>query len=161
MAMTVMNNSAAMLSLGELNKNITEMGKRQKKLSSGMKINSAGDDASSYAISERMRAQLRSLDQDEQNVKNGASLLKVGDGGISNIVDELRNLKELAINAANDSNTDADRAIIQKEFNEKMANIDDIASTTNFNGINLLDGTWKRPTTHVVTRPVIPSCAKP
>lgn len=157
MAMTVMNNSAAMLSLGELNKNITEMGKRQKKLSSGMKINSAGDDASSYAISERMRAQLRSLDQDEQNVKNGASLLKVGDGGISNIVDELRNLKELAINAANDSNTDADRAIIQKEFNEKMANIDDIASTTNFNGINLLDGTWKRPTTHVVTRPVIPN----
>ena len=157
MAMTVMNNSAAMLSLGELNKNITEMGKRQRKLSSGMKINSAGDDASSYAISERMRAQLRSLDQDEQNVKNGASLLKVGDGGISNIVDELRNLKELAINAANDSNTDADRAIIQKEFNEKMANIDDIASTTNFNGINLLDGTWKRPTTHVVTRPVIPN----
>ena len=76
MAMTVMNNSAAMLSLGELNKNITEMGKRQKKLSSGMKINSAGDDASAYAISERMRVQIRALNQDVENVKNGSSILR-------------------------------------------------------------------------------------
>lgn len=156
MAMTVMNNSAAMLSLGELNKNITEMGKRQKKLSSGMKINSAGDDASSYAISERMRAQLRSLDQDVDNVKKGTTLLNVAGGAIDNIVDELRNMKEMAINAANDHNTDQDRATLQKELEQKLANIDDIASTTNFNNKILLDGRYSRAGVKVMRTVVEP-----
>lgn len=157
MAMTVMNNSAAMLSLGELNKNITEMGKRQRKLSSGMKINSAGDDASSYAISERMRAQLRSLDQDVDNVKKGTTLLNVAGGAIDNIVDELRNMKEMAINAANDHNTDQDRATLQKELEQKLANIDDIASTTNFNNKILLDGRYSRAGVKVLRRQVTPN----
>lgn len=148
MAMTVMNNSAAMLSLGELNKNITEMGKRQKKLSSGMKINSAGDDASSYAISERMRVKLRALDQDVDNVKKGTTLLNVAGGAIDNIVDELRNMKEMAINAANDHNTDKDRATLQKEFEQKMQNIDDIAASTNYNGRYLLNGDYFSPKTY-------------
>lgn len=144
MAMSILNNTASMLSLGELNKNISSFGKQQKKLASGMRINSAGDDASAYAISEKMRAHIRALNQDRVNVKTGSSLLRVADGGINNIVDELRNLKELAINAANDHNTDADRAIIQKEFDQKKANIDDIATTTNYNGKPLLDGTYRR-----------------
>ena len=148
MAMAVMNNSAAMLSLGELNKNITEMGKRQKKLSSGMKINSAGDDASSYAISERMRVKLRALDQDVDNVKKGTTLLNVAGGAIDNIVDELRNMKEMAINAANDHNTDKDRATLQKEFEQKMQNIDDIAASTNYNGRYLLNGDYFSPKTY-------------
>ena len=130
------------MTLGELNKNISNQGKSAKKLASGMKINSAGDDASAYSISERMRAQLRSLDQDIDNVKNGRALLKVAAGGIDNIVDELRNLKELALNAANDTNTDEDRATIQKEFDQKMANINDIAQETNYNGKILLDGRY-------------------
>ena len=134
----------AVRGLGQLNKNISEAAKDLKKLSSGMKINGAGDDASGYAISERMRVQIRSLDQDVQNVKNGRSLLNLAAGAIDNIVDELRNLKELALNAANDTNTDDDRAIIQKEFDNRTANINDIASTTNYNGIPLLDGRWNR-----------------
>lgn len=144
MAMSILNNTVSMLSLGELNKNISAFGKQQKKLASGMRINSAGDDASGYAISEKMRAHIRTLDQDRLNVRTGSSLLRVADGGINNIVDELRNLKELAINAANDHNTDADRAIIQKEFDQKKANIDDIATTTNYNGKMLLDGRYYR-----------------
>ena len=144
MAMTIMNNTGAMLTLGQLNKNISKVGKELKKASSGMKLNSAGDDASGYAISEKMRVRLRGLNQDEQNVKNGKSLLHVAEGGIQNIVDELRSLKELALNSANDHNTDLDRATIQKEFDSRKANINDIASETNYNGKILLDGTYAR-----------------
>ncbi len=144
MAMTIMNNTSAMLTLGQLNKNISKVGKELKKASSGMKLNSAGDDASAYSISEKMRVRIRGLNQDEQNVKNGKSLLKVGAGGIDNIVDELRNLKELALNAANDHNTDLDRATLQKEFDQRTANINDIAATTNYNGKTLLDGSYRR-----------------
>ena len=74
MAMTIMNNTGAMLTLGQLNKNISKVGKDLQKVSSGMKLNSAGDDASGYAISEKMRVRIRSLDQDEMNVQNGALL---------------------------------------------------------------------------------------
>ena len=144
MAMTIMNNTGAMLTLGQLNKNISKVGKELKKASSGMKLNSAGDDASGYAISEKMRVRLRGLNQDEQNVKNGKSLLHVAEGGIQNIVDELRSLKELALNSANDHNTDLDRATIQKEFDSRKANINDIASETNYNGKILLDGRYGR-----------------
>ena len=69
MAMTIMNNTSAMLTLGQLNKNISKVGKELKKVSSGMKLNSAGDDASGYSISEKMRAQIRGLEQDVQNVQ--------------------------------------------------------------------------------------------
>lgn len=144
MAFTVMNNPSAMMSLGELNKNINNQGKSQKKLATGMKINGAGDDASAYAISERMRAHLRALNQDTDNVRNGRAMLNVAAGGIDSIVQELRNLKELAIKSANDSNTDKDRETIQKEFEQKMANIDDIATETNYNGKLLLDGRYGR-----------------
>ena len=83
-----------------------------------MKLNSAGDDASAYSISEKMSVQIRSLSQDIENVQKGKSMLDVGASGIDNIIDELRNLKELAINAANDHNTDKDRAAIQKEYSK-------------------------------------------
>ncbi len=144
MAMTIMNNTGAMLTLGQLNKNISKAGKELKKVSSGMKLNSAGDDASGYAISEKMRVRIRGLYQDEQNVKNGKALLHVAEGGIQNIVDELRSLKELALNSANDHNTDLDRVTIQKEFDSRKANINDIASETNYNGKILLDGRYGR-----------------
>lgn len=140
MSMVVQHNAAAQLALGELNKNINKVGDLLTKVSSGQRINSAKDDSAMYAISEKMREQIRSLLQDNQNVQNGSALFKVAEGGINNIVEELRNLKELAINAANDTNTDSDRATIQKEFVQKIANINDIATTTNYNGKTLLDG---------------------
>ena len=90
-----------------------------------------------------MREQLRSLEQDIQNVQNGSSMLKTAHGGIENIVDELRSLKELSINAANDSNTDEDRKIIQKEFDQRRENIDEIAQWTTYNTKPLLDGTYR------------------
>ena len=145
MAMTVLNNSAAMMTLGELNKNITKVGKSLSKISTGQRIVYAGDNAADYGISETMRAKIRSLEQDVKNVQNGSSLLKTALGGIQNIVDELRELKELAIDAANDSNTDADRATMQKVLEQKRANIDNIATSTNFNSKSMLDGNYEKP----------------
>ena len=144
MAMTVMHNNMSMAALGELQKNNRSLGKTLKKVATGMRLNSAGDGASAYAISERMRVQLRTLSQDEQNVKNGRDLLAVADGGIQNIIAQLRTMKELAINAANDTNTDADRATIQKEFDARRDGIEEIAVETNYNGKRLLDGSWWR-----------------
>ena len=143
MAMTLLNDSSISLSLGELNKNINKVGKALTKLSSGQRINGASDDTASFAISEKMREQLRSLEQDIQNVQNGSSMLKTAHGGIENIIEELRSLKELAIDAANDSNTDEDRKTIQKEFDKRKDTINDIASWTTYNTKPLLDGTYE------------------
>ena len=128
------------MTLGELNKNVTALGKQLKKVATGTKITSAGDGTADYVISERMRVMVRGLEQDKQNIQNGQSLLKVAGGAIDNIVDELRNMKAMAINAANDTNTDADRATIQKEFDVRREGINEIAVETTYNGKRLLDG---------------------
>ena len=149
--MTILNNSSTALSLGELNKNINKLGKALAKVSSGQRIIGASEDSASFAISEKMREQIRSLEQDIQNVQNGSSMLKTAWGGIDNIVDELRSLRELAIDAANDSNTDEDRKIIQKEFDKRKDTIDDIATWTNYNSKSLIDGKYYSPkVTHTI-----------
>ncbi|BEU86882.1 flagellin [Selenomonas sp. TAMA-11512] len=139
MPMVVKNNMMAQNTLNTLNKNSKSQQKNMEKASSGMKINGAVDDASGYAISERMRVQIRSLDQDFQNTQNGNSMLKVAEGAIASTVDILKSMKEKAINAANDTNTDVDRAIIQKEWDQMIDQIDDNANIT-FNGMTLVDG---------------------
>ena len=139
MAMVVKNNVAALNTLNILNVNSAALNKSLEKVSSGMKINSAADDASGYAISERMRVQIRSLDQDKQNTQNGNSMMKVAEGAVSSTVDILKTLKEKVINAANDTNTDADRATIQKELDQSIDQINDNANVT-FNGQYLVDG---------------------
>ena len=139
MSMVVKNNMGAVRTLNILNKNSNALSKSLAKLSSGMKINSAQDDASGYAISERMRVQIRSLEQDIQNTQNALSLMKTAEGAVSSTVEILKALKEKAINAANDSNTDSDRQIIQKEMDQFIDQIDDNALVT-FNGKYLVDG---------------------
>ena len=139
MAMVVKNNMSAISTLNTLNKNSSALAKSLQKVSSGMKINSAADDASGYAISERMRVQIRGLDQSNQNTQNGSSMMKVAEGAVSSTVDILKTLKEKAINAANDTNTDSDRQTIQKELNQSIDQIDDNANVT-YNGKYLVDG---------------------
>ena len=139
MAMVVKNNMPAVNTLNTLNKNESALSKSLQKVSSGMKINSAGDDASGMAISERMRVQVRALDQDDDNTKNGSALLRTAEGAVQSTIEILRTLKEKAINAANDTNTDEDRAVIQKEIDRLIDQIDDNALTT-YNGKYLIDG---------------------
>ena len=139
MAMVVKNNMPAVNTLNTLNANESALSKSLQKVSSGMKINSAGDDASGMAISERMRVQVRSLDQDDNNTKNGSALLRTAEGAVQSTIEILKTLKEKAINAANDTNTDEDRAVIQKEVDHLIDQIDENALTT-YNGKYLIDG---------------------
>lgn len=152
MAMVVKNNLSAKNTLNELNKNEKARTKNLKNLSTGMKINSAEDDASGYAISEKMQTQIRSLSQDLDNTQTAMSMLKVAEGGVQSTVDILSTLKEKVINAANDTNTDADRAIIQKELDQAVSQIDENANVM-YNGKIVLDGSHNNevnPATYTV-----------
>jgi len=141
---------SAINTLNTLNKNTNALKKSLEKVSSGMKINSAADDASGYAISERMRVQIRSLDAANQNAQNGGSMLKVAEGAVSSTVEILKTLKEKAVTAANDTNTDADRATIQKELDQSIDQINDNANVT-FNGQYLVDGSHNKKTAKTTT----------
>lgn len=134
-----MHNGAAAQSLITLGNNNSRLNKALAKISSGMKINSAGDGAAEYAISERMRVQIRGLGQDVQNAQTGQNILRTAEGAAQSTIDILKTLKEKAINAANDHNTDLDRATIQKEVDELIDQIDHNANVS-YNGKTLLNG---------------------
>ena len=136
--MKVMNNSSAMLALGELKKNQSSLDKQLKKVATGMKINSAGDGASEYSITEKMRVRIRALGQNDANVKKGADMLSLAEAGIQNQISILRTVKEKAILAHNDTNTDVDRKIIQKEINQGYQQMADIAADTMYNNRRVL-----------------------
>ena len=143
MGMVVKNNISALNTLNTMNRNNSALSKSLEKVSSGMKINSAADDASGYAISEKMRVQIRSLDQANRNAQNGNKLLKTAEGAVSSTLDILKTLKEKVVNAANDTNTTADRQIIQDELNQAIDQINDNANVT-FNGKTLVDGSMNK-----------------
>lgn len=143
MGMVVKNNISALNTLNTMNRNNSALSKSLEKVSSGMKINSAADDASGYAISEKMRVQIRSLDQANQNAQNGNKLLKTAEGAVSSTLDILKTLKEKVVNAANDTNTTANRQIIQDELNQAIDQINDNANVT-FNGKTLVDGSMNK-----------------
>jgi len=150
MAMVVKNNMSAVRTLSTLNKNNTALQDSLSKVSSGLKIDTAKDDASGYAISERMRVQIRSLDQANQNSQNASSLMKNAEGAVERTIDILRTLKQKAIDAASDTNTDDDRATIQKELDQLIDQIDDNALIT-FNGKYLLEGSRAQSGSAVAT----------
>jgi flagellin len=139
MSLVVKNNLSALSTLNIMNTNSTALNKSLKKVSSGMKINSAADDASGYQISERMRVQIKSLDQANQNTQNGSSLLKTAEGAVSSTVEIIKTLKQKVLNAANGTNTDSDLAAIQSEMNQSIDQINDNSNVT-FNGKYLVDG---------------------
>lgn len=140
MASMIKNNMPSLRTLNQLNKNTNLLAKSLQKVSSGMKINSAADSASAYSISEGMRVQLRALDQCNANTKTGANMLSVAAGAIDNQIDLIKRMKEIALDAANDTNTDADRAIMQKEVNGRLMELNSISYSTEYNGRQLLNG---------------------
>lgn len=115
-----------------------------QRLSSGLRINSAKDDAAGLAISERMGAQVRGLNQAARNANDAISLSQTAEGAISGMGDNLQRLRELAVQAANSTNSASDRATIQSEVAQLVTEIDRVATTTEFNGIKLLDGTFTK-----------------
>lgn len=140
MGMSIYNNLTAMSALHENNRNEKSLAKMLKRAASGMKINSAGDDASGYAISEKMRVKLRALEQNDCNVKNGASMLRTASGAVQEQTNLLKTIKQKVIDASNDTNTDQDREVIQKEIDHCYSQMADIVYDTEFNGEKILLG---------------------
>jgi flagellin len=113
-----------------------------EKLSSGYRINRAGDDAAGLSISEKMRGQIRGLNQASDNAQNGVSLIQTAEGALNEIHSVLQRMRELSVQAANDTNVTADRTAITTEQNALVSEINRIASQTQFNKMNLLDGSF-------------------
>ncbi|GAA0079101.1 hypothetical protein UT300005_34800 [Clostridium sp. CTA-5] len=120
--------------------NVTKSGKAMEKLSSGLRINRAGDDAAGLAISEKMRGQIRGLDQATRNSQDGISMLQTAEGSLNETHSILQRMKELATQASNDTNVGVDRKEIQKEMNQLSSEINRIGNTTEFNTKSLLKG---------------------
>ena len=120
--------------------------KDMEKLSSGMKINRAGDDASGLAVSEKMRSQIRGLNQASRNAQNGISFIQVSEAYLQETTDIMHRIRELAVQAANGIYSDEDRMYIQVEVSQLVAEVDRIASHAQFNGMNMLTGRFARAT---------------
>ena len=138
--MVISHNLLAMNAQRQFNITGTQKKKSTEKLASGYKINRAADDAAGLAISEKMRRQIRGLDQGARNTQDGISLLQVADGALSEVHDMLHRMSELAVQAANDTNTSDDRAAIQQEINQIVSEIDRIGNGTEFNTRKLFKG---------------------
>ncbi|MCR4579790.1 MAG: flagellin [Treponema sp.] len=120
--------------------------KSMEKLSSGMKINRAGDDASGLAVSEKMRAQIRGLNQASENAQNGISFIQTTEGYLQETTDIIQRIRELAVQSSNGIYSSEDRMQIQVEVSSLIAEVDRIASAAQFNGMNMLTGRFARPT---------------
>ena len=146
--MRIQHNIAALNSYRNLTGNNNAVSKNLEKLSSGYKINRAGDDAAGLAISEKMRAQITGLNTAQKNAQDGVSLVQTAEGALTEVHSMLNRMVELADQSANGTYDDAvDRANLQKEIASLKDEIDRIADATNFNGINLLDGSLSTNTT--------------
>ena len=140
--MRIQHNIMAMNAYRNYTNNVAAMKKNLEKLSSGYKINRAGDDAAGLAISEKMRAQITGLQTAQKNAKDGISLVQTAEGALTEVHDMLNRMVELATQSANGTyDNTTDRYQMQKEVNQLLEEIDRIADSSNFNGINLLDGT--------------------
>ena len=141
MSMVVQHNLSSMNTNRQLGISTNELSKSTEKLSSGYRINRAGDDAAGLKISEKMRSQIRGLDQASDNAANGISLIQTAEGALNETHAILQRMNELAVQGANDTNEDIDRDAINEELRALTEEIDRISSTTQFNKKNLLDGT--------------------
>jgi len=140
--MIIQHNLMAANSNRQLGITTNDQAKNTEKLSSGYRINRAGDDAAGLSISEKMRSQIRGLEKASTNAQDGISLIQTAEGALNEAHAILQRMNELATQAANDTNTTADRNAIQAEINQLTSEIDRIQSTTAFNTMNLLDGTF-------------------
>lgn len=140
--MVVQHNLSAMNTNRQLGITTSAQAKSTEKLSSGYRINRAADDAAGLSISEKMRSQIRGLDKASSNAQDGVSLIQTAEGALNETHSILQRMNELATQAANDTNTTADRNAIQEEINQLTSEIDRIQSTTQFNTMNLIDGSF-------------------
>jgi flagellin len=143
MGLNVNTNVESLNAQRNLSKSQASLANSMQRLSSGLRINSAKDDAAGLAITDRMTAQVRGMNQAARNANDGISLAQTAEGALSEVTNILQRMRELSVQSANASNSDADRSSLNSEFAQLKEEIDRIADTTQFNGKTLLDGTFK------------------
>jgi flagellin len=151
MALTIQTNVASLGAQRNLNKTQQQMGVSLGRLSSGLRINSAADDAAGLAISEKMRAQVRGLAQAERNAMDGVSLIQTAESAMNEVSGILTRMRELSVQSANGTLGSTERGFINQEFGALRDEIDRIAQVTEFNGASLLDGSSTNVTFQVGT----------
>ncbi len=142
MAQVINTNVSSLNAQRQLNRSSMAQSKAMERLSSGLRINSARDDAAGLGISDRMTSQIRGLDQSVRNANDGISLAQTAEGALQESTNILQRMRELAVQSANDSNTATDRDNLQKEVTQLQSELNRIANTTTFNGKKLLDGSF-------------------
>lgn len=142
MALAVNTNLLALNGQRNLNQSAMGVSSALQRLSSGLRINSAKDDAAGLAISSRMTSQVRGLDQAIRNANDGISVAQVAEGALQEVTNSLQRMRELAVQSANDTNSSSDRASLQAEVTQLQSEMTRISSTTEFNGTKVLDGTF-------------------
>lgn len=147
--MVVQHNVTAMNTSRQLGITTTGLQKSTEKLSSGYKINRAADDAAGLSISEKMRNQIRGLNKAASNAQDGISLVQTAEGALNEVHSMLQRISELAVQASSDINATADRTAVNDEITQLTTEIDRVASTTQFNKMNILDGTFKNKSIQV------------
>ncbi len=140
MGLRINTNIASMTAQRALSSVTDRLARNYQRLSTGLRIATAADDAAGLAISERLRAQIRSLDQSRRNAADGISLVQTGEGALSEVGDILVRLRELAVQASNGTVSSQDRSTLDEEFQQLVDEVDRIGRGTEFNGIRLLDG---------------------
>ena len=144
--MVINHNMSAMFANRQLGVTGLYLNKDMEKLSSGERINRAGDDASGLAVSEKMRSQIRGLNQASQNCSNGISFIQTTEGYLQESTDIMQRIRELAVQSSNGIYSEEDRMQIQVEISALVSEVDRIASSAQFNGMNMLTGRFARPT---------------
>ena len=142
MAQVISTNFASLNAQRNLDRSSMDLQTSLQRLSSGLRINSARDDAAGLAISERFTAQIRGLNQAVRNANDGVSLAQTAEGALGEVTSNLQRIRELSVQAVNGTNSDSDRAAIQAEVDQLVAEVDRVAGQTSFNGVKLLDGTF-------------------
>ncbi len=142
MALTINTNVASLNAQRNLNRSQGLLNQSLERLSTGLRINSAKDDAAGLAISERFTTQIRGLNQAVRNASDGISLAQTSESALGEVANNLQRIRELAIQSANATNSASDRTALDAEVQQRLAEIDRIASQTSFNGQKVLDGTF-------------------
>jgi flagellin len=140
MPLNINTNVSSLNAQRYLNSNSSQLSKSMEKLSSGYRINRAGDDAAGLALSEKLRSQIRGSQKAADNVQDGINVLNIADGALQSVTDYLQRMRELAVQAGNDTYNTAQRSSMKAEFDQLSSGINQISDATQFNGVKLLDG---------------------
>jgi flagellin len=149
MSLVLTTNYSSLVAQDSLSTSGSELSTALQQLSSGLRINTAADDAAGYAIVQGMTAQINGLDQASQNANDGVSLAQTAQGALTEITNDLQTMRDLAVESLNATNSSQDRADLNQQFSQLQADINNVASTAAFNGVNLLDGSFQGATFQV------------